>query len=60
MIYYYIICIFVINTPIAAGPLFLYCCVLAVPGDIALSILGAVVAKRVRPVLAYEAERARS
>ena len=53
MIYYYIICNFVINTPIAAGPLFLYCFVLAVPGDIALSILGAVVAKRVRPVLAY-------
>ena len=46
MIYYYIICNFVINTPIAAGPLFLYCFVLAVPGDIALSILGAVVAKR--------------
>ena len=60
MIYYYIICNFVINTPIAAGPLFLYCFVLAVPGDIALSILGAVVAKRVRPVLAYEAVRARS
>ena len=57
---YYIICNFVINTPIAAGPLFLYCFVLAVPGDIALSILGAVVAKRVRPVLAYEAVRARS
>ena len=60
MIYYYIICNFVINTPIAAGPLFLYCFVLAVPGDIALSILGAVVAKRVRPVLAYEAVRVRS
>ena len=60
MIYYYIICNFVINTPIAAGPLLLYCFVLAVPGDIALSILGAVVAKRVRPVLAYEAVRVRS
>ena len=48
MIYYYIICNFV------------YCFVLAVPGDIALSILGAVVAKRVRPVLAYEAVRVRS
>lgn len=60
MIYYYIICNFVINTPIAVGPLFLYCFVLAVPGDIALSILGAVVAKRVRPVLAYEAVRAGS
>ena len=60
MIYYYIICNFVINTPIAVGSLFLYCFVLAVPGDIALSILGAVVAKRVRPVLAYEVVRMRS
>ena len=60
MIYYYIICNFVIDTPIAVGPLFLYCFVLAVPGDIALSFLGAVVAKRVRPVLSYEAVRARS
>ena len=60
IIYYYIICNFVIDTPIAVGPLFLYCFVLAVPGDIALSILGAVVAKRVRPVLAYEVVRMRS
>lgn len=60
MIYYYIICNFVIDTPIAVGPLFLYGFVLAVPGDIALSILGAVVAKRVRPVLAYEVVRMRS
>ena len=60
MIYYYIICNFVIDTPIAVGPLFLYCFVLAVPVDIALSILGAVVAKRVRPVLAYEVVRMRS
>ena len=60
MIYYYIICNFVIDTPIAVGPLFLYCFVLAVPGDIALSILGAVVAKRVRPVLAHEVVRMRS
>lgn len=60
MIYYYIICNFVIDMPIAVGPLFLYCFVLAVPGDIALSILGAVVAKRVRPVLAYEVVRMRS
>ena len=60
MIYYYIICNFVIDTPIAVGPLFLYCFVLAVPGDIALSILGAAVAKRVRPVLAYEVVKMRS
>ena len=54
-IYYYIICNFVINTPIAVWPLFLYCFILAVPGDIALSILAAVLAKRIKPVLGLEA-----
>ena len=33
------------------GSLFLYCFVLAVPGDICLSILGAVIGRRVRPFL---------
>ncbi len=51
MVYYYIICNFVINTPIALWPLFLYCFLLAVPGDICLCILGAFIAKRLRPVL---------
>ena len=36
---------------IAVWPLFLYCFILAVPGDIALSVLGAVIAKRVRPLV---------
>lgn len=48
---YYIVCNYVINTPIGIWPLILYCFLLAVPGDIALSILGAVIAKRVRPVV---------
>lgn len=55
MIYYYFICNYVINTPIGVWPLFLYCFLLAVPGDIALSILGAVIAKRVRPVIGLHA-----
>ena len=55
MIYYYIICNYVITTPIGVWPLFLYCFLLAVPGDIALSILGAVIAKRVRPVIGLHA-----
>ena len=54
MIYYYVICNYVIDTPIAVGPLFLYCFVLAVPGDICLSILGAVIGRRVRPFLKKE------
>lgn len=51
MIYYYVICNHVIDMPITVGPLFLYCFVLAVPGDICLSILGAVIGRRVRPFL---------
>ena len=50
MIYYYVICNYVIDTPIAPGPLFLYCFVLAVPGDICLCILAAILTVRVRPV----------
>lgn len=50
MVYYYVICNYVIDTPIAIGPLFLYCFVLAVPGDICLCILAAVLTVRVKPV----------
>lgn len=51
MIYYYVICNYVINTPIALWPLVLYCFILAVPGDICLCILAAFLAKRLIPVL---------
>ncbi len=51
MVYYYIICNYVINTPIALWPLFLYCFILAVPGDICLCILAAILVKRVKPIL---------
>lgn len=54
MIYYYIVCNYVINTPIAVWPLFLYCFILAVPGDITLSVLGAVLAKRMKPLIGME------
>ncbi len=51
MVYYYIICNFVIHTPIGVWPLFLYCFLLAVPGDICLCVLAAFLAKRLRPVI---------
>ncbi|MDO5558450.1 MAG: biotin transporter BioY [Oscillospiraceae bacterium] len=51
MVWYYVICNFVINTPIALWPLFLYCFVLAVPGDICLCFLAAYIFKRLRPIL---------
>lgn len=59
MIYYYIICNYVIDTPIAFGPLFLYCFVLAVPGDICLCILAALLVKRVKPILDRRMQRVR-
>lgn len=51
MLYYYLICNYVIHTPIAVGPLFLYCFILAVPGDIFLCILAAFLTKRLRGIL---------
>ena len=43
--------LFTMLAGILLGSLFLYCFVLAVPGDICLSILGAVIGRRVRPFL---------
>ena len=57
MIYYYKICNYVIDTPIAFGPLFLYCFVLAVPGDICLCILAAALVKRVKPILNHQLQQ---
>ena len=50
MIYYYFIMAFVLGTPIGVWPLFLYCFILAVPGDICLCFLAAVLTKRLRLV----------
>ena len=57
MIYYYKICNYVIDRPIALGPLFLYCFVLAVPGDICLCILAAALVKRVKPILNHQLQQ---
>lgn len=51
MLYYYVICNFVIDTPIGVWPLFLYCFLLAVPGDICLCILATFFVKRIKPLL---------
>ncbi|CZQ95255.1 biotin transporter BioY [Trichococcus ilyis] len=51
LIYYYLLCNYVINTPIAMGPLFLYGFLLSVPGDIALCFLGASLGKRLIPAI---------
>lgn len=51
MVYYYLISDLYLGTPIGLWPLFLYCFLLAVPGDIILCILGAVLAKRLIPIM---------
>ena len=51
MTYYYLISDFYLGTPIGLWPLFLYCFLLAVPGDIVLCILGAVLGKRLIPLM---------
>lgn len=51
MVYYYVMSNFYLGNPIGLWPLFLYCFILAVPGDIALCVVGAVLAKRLLPVV---------
>lgn len=51
MIYYYLISNFYLDSPIGLWPLFLYCFILAVPGDIVLCIIAATIAKRIIPVI---------
>ncbi len=49
--YYWAICTFYTQTGIGIKALFLYCFVLAVPGDVFLCFLSAILAKRLIPVL---------
>ena len=51
MIYYYVISYFYLNSPIGVGALFLYFFVLAVPGDIVLCIVAAIIGKRMIPLI---------
>ncbi len=51
MVYYYIISDFYLGNPIGLWPLFLYCFVLAVPGDIVLCVIGSFLGKRLIPLL---------
>lgn len=50
MAYYYLISNYVLGVPIDLWTVVLYCFILAVPGDIALSILAAIVGKKLIPV----------
>ena len=51
MVYYYLISAFYLGNPIGLWPLFLYCFILAVPGDIILCIIGAFLGERLIPII---------
>ena len=51
MIWCYIISNYVLGVALGVWPLFLYCFILAVPGDICLCVLAAILTRRLRPVL---------
>lgn len=53
MVYVYFINNFYLNTPIGIWPVVLYCFLLAVPGDIFLCILAAILGKKLIPNLKY-------
>lgn len=54
MLYYYFMSNVYLGNPIGLWPLFLYCFILAVPGDIALCIAGAILGKRILPLIKTE------
>lgn len=51
MSYYYLISSFYLGNPIGLWPLFLYCFILAVPGDIVLCFLAAFLGKKMIPIM---------
>lgn len=51
MAYYYLMSNFYLDNPIGLWPLFLYCFILAVPGDIVLCILGTILGKKLIPLV---------
>lgn len=51
VVYYYFVSNYIIHTPIGLWPLFLYCFILAVPGDVCMCLAAAVIGKRMEPVI---------
>ena len=51
MVYYYLISRFYLGNPIGLWPLLLYCFLMTVPGDLFLCAVGAILARRLIPLL---------
>ncbi len=56
MIYLYLVKGLYLGTPISISNLLIYCCLIFVPGDGLSFVLGAIIAKRLKPVLNKEPE----
>lgn len=51
LVYLYLMMNYVLGTPIGVWPVFLYGFIMAVPGDIALCLVAALLARRLQPIL---------
>lgn len=51
MLYYYVVANFYINQPLGVWSLILYCFLLPLPGDLAICFAGALLAKRLIPIV---------
>lgn len=51
MVYYYFIANYYMNSPIGIWSLFFYCFILAVPGDILICFISAMLVKRLLPII---------
>ena len=51
MVYYYLLSLLYLHNPVGLWPLFLYCFLIFVPGDGAMCLVAALIAKRLLPVL---------
>lgn len=54
MVYFYLCSTFYLHNPVGLWPLFLYCFLVAVPGDAALCVVIALLAKRILPSMGRE------
>lgn len=51
MVYYYVVANYYIQKPIGVWPLIWYCFILALPGDVAICFVSAILGKRLIPIL---------
>ena len=51
LVYHYVICNYVIETPVTVGFLFWYCFIMLLPGDIVQCILAAILTVKVKPIM---------